>query len=346
MRILFITRRLAPDTRGAVASLAAQVYRDARLHHDVEAVVGYVRDRALIPSQALGVALCGRRGFPASVALRRAAARVAKRHAPDVIITTELDAPRTRRPAVAVLVRAPEVGTAGARLAALRARVFARIVVPAPQVARAFFDLGLPEDRVVVVPPGIDGDRLRPDPRTPGPDLRVACIGRIAPDKGQHLAIDAVARLAADDKAKVHLDIVGTVGDPVYLEQLRVQAWRQPVTFQLDVEDTVPHYRAADLVLAPRLLNPTFPFAAAEAVTAGATVAWADHPDTRELLGEHGIPVPPGDVRALRGAILRMLTAPEPLRADATAARLRVLERCGRDVVWQRLERVLTEACG
>lgn len=347
MRILFITRRFAPDTRGAVASTAARVYRDARVDHQVEAVIGYVRDRALIPDAALGVDLCGRRGFAASLALRRAASRVAKRQAPDVIVTTELDAPRTRRPAVAILVRAPEPGTAGARLAALRARVFARVVVPAAQVAEAFRHLGVPDDLLVVVPPAIDGDVLRVgEPRAESAVLRIACVGRIAPDKGQHLAIDAVARLPPADKARCHLDVVGTVGDPVYLEQLRVQASRQPISFHIDVEDTVPYHRGADLVLAPRLLNPTFPFAAAEASTAGTPVAWADHPDTRELLGDHGMPVPPGDVEALRDAVQRMLGSPEPIRQDATRARLRVLERCGRDAVWRRLEQVLNEARG
>jgi glycosyltransferase involved in cell wall biosynthesis len=346
VRVLFITRRFAPDARGAVASLAAQVYRDARLHHEVQAVVGYVRDRALVPADALGVDLCGRRGVTATLALRRASVRAARTHDPEVIVTTELDAPRSRRPAVAVLVRPPERGSPATRLAVLRARAFAHVVVPAPQVKRAFVALGLAEERITVVPPGLDGDALNPRLRGAGPALRLACVGRIAPDKAQHLAIDAVSRLAPADKARVHLQVVGTVADKVYLEQLRVQAWRQPVSFHLEVDDVASFYRDADLVLAPRLLNPTFRFAAAEAMTAGTPVAWSDHPDTREILGDHGVAVSPGDVEALRAAIQDMLRDPQPFIDDAAAGRLRVLERCGRDVVWRQLDAVLRRAVG
>ena len=73
VRVLFLTTALAPDEPSPAGQLHADWLRDLRRHHLVDVVAGYRRDRRLIPSQALGVDLCGKRGVGAAWALRRRA---------------------------------------------------------------------------------------------------------------------------------------------------------------------------------------------------------------------------------------------------------------------------------
>jgi glycosyltransferase involved in cell wall biosynthesis len=172
------------------------------------------------------------------------------------------------------------------------------------------------------------------------------CAGRLLPAKGQHLAIDAVARLDRARKDRVRLTIAGAVVDPVYLDQLRVQAWGQPVEFVLDPPFLAPILQQADVVLLPSIAESGFCTTAVEAMACGAPVIWADRPATREAVGGVGCSIPPGDVEALRDALRSWVD--DPTAREATAARglAHVRQHNGWDRVWPQWDATLREAAG
>ncbi len=160
--------------------------------------------------------------------------------------------------------------------------------------------------------------------------IRIAYPGRILPAKGQHHAIDAVSRLPRRQKARVHLSIAGAVVDPVYLEQLRVQAFNQPVEIVPDPPQLAPVYQGADIVVFPTELEEGFGFTAVEAMACGRPVVWFDQPAIREATGGIGVAVPRGDVLALRSALEALLD--DPARRKALGAEGR--EFCERHRTW------------
>jgi glycosyltransferase involved in cell wall biosynthesis len=171
--------------------------------------------------------------------------------------------------------------------------------------------------------------------------LELAYPARITPGKGQHLAIDAVARLPAADKKRVHLRIVGTIDDRIYFDQLKVQAFKQPVSFHPDVDDIAPYYQRADLVLFPTLMREGFGYTAIEAMACGVPVVWSEQPAIREATGGLGFPVPPDDAAAIREVIRDLVKDPAKFRAAGAEARRFVEERYAWDRVWASYERVL-----
>ncbi|MFT7518237.1 MAG: glycosyltransferase involved in cell wall biosynthesis [Kiritimatiellia bacterium] len=351
VKLLFVTRRLAPDTRSIPAVVFANLYADARINHDVRMVAGYVRGRRFVPQEALGVDLCGRGDLSARATMRRAVRREARRFRPDVVLVNDLSAPISGRPTVCLLhdlsFDAP-TPTLRSRLlgqvAAVRGASFDRIVVPSKALATRLDSLGVDARRVLQIAHGVDTERFAPQPIDPDQTItRLLCPGRILPGSGQHIAIDAVARLTSAEKARVQLRVVGPAIDPVYYEQLKVQAWRQPVSFQSNPGDMADAYRDTDMVIYPTLMHEGFADPVTRAMACELPVVWSEQPSLREAMGTFGSPVPPGDVLALREHIRRHLADPLASRATQRGARDAAMRRFDRKKTWRHLERELAK---
>lgn len=320
MRILVAAPRFPPDARSGAEQALQRLYRQARLHHEVRLVAGWRSARDLVPAEAVAVELKGIGGARALARFGRVVRREVATWRPDVVLTGTARLPPVGAPcALLAQERDGEApggirGRLRSRIEAARARAFDVVIAPTAAAARAAVAAGLPESRLRVIPNGIDERRFRPRPRphVPGDDtVRILHVSRVVPGKGQHHAIDAVARLRRGHKARAQLMVVGGVGDAVYLDQIRVQAYGQPVRFALDVPDVVPFYDAADIVLLPTELPEASGLVAVEAMASGRPVVWFDHATVRETTAGLGVPVPPGDVGALRDAISRLMDDPD-----------------------------------
>lgn len=181
--------------------------------------------------------------------------------------------------------------------------------------------VGTPE-QFVTIPSGIPsqgrGDRV--DARRlldagPG-ELVLGCIGRLVPVKGQHLLLDAFARIAPrHPRARLVL-----VGDGPCRADLEARARRLHldgiVRFTGLRDDAAALLAGFDLYAQPSL-NEGMGRALAMAMTAGLPVVATQAPGPAELLGsssDAGLLVPTGDTDALAGALDRLL-ADERLRA-------------------------------
>jgi len=181
----------------------------------------------------------------------------------------------------------------------------------------------LEEERVTVIPNGIDPLDLRPaeDPgafradfAAPGERL-VLLVGRLVYEKGFQLALDALPGL---------IERLGNVrflvaGSGTHEQELRAQAQRLGLmehgTFLGWIGDDVLHslYPIADLCVVPSLYEP-FGLVALEAMASGCPCVVADTGGLREIVPEDervGLRFNGGDAEHLAIMIERLLTDPE-----------------------------------
>lgn len=157
-------------------------------------------------------------------------------------------------------------------------------------------------------------------PARSGPSPLVLAVGTLKRVKRFDLLIEAFARIAGDDEAR--LCILGEGEERARLEALVARhGLGDRVSLPGYVADTAPWYAAADLfVLASD--HEGFGNVIVEALAQGTPVVSTDCPvGPREILdgGRHGRLVPPGDAGALAQAMRESLRAPH----DAGALRAR-----------------------
>ncbi len=360
MRILMTSRRFPPDVYSGTETVFEALYQQARVRHEVRLVAGWKTGRDKIPPEAVGVRLRGMTRPNQWLAMARAVRAEAKRWKPDVILSNNIEVPPTGVPAVCIVhdlnfgessSSSAESDVAGwanrARKAfyGLRSRSLRRVITVSEASSIALAEVGLHPSRVTVIRNGVDTDRFCvPAPREPGETVHFAYPSRILPGKAQHLAIDAVARLPRLHKRRAELHVVGACADGVYLDQIRVQSYNQPVRFSVDVPDIVPHIQSSDVVVFPTVMAEGFGFTAIEAMACGKPVIWSDQPAIREATGGIGVPVTPGDVGELRAAMKRLMDSPDERAELGERGREWVENNHGWAGVWERYERVLAAA--
>ncbi len=186
-----------------------------------------------------------------------------------------------------------------------------------------------------VVPNGLD----LPDPAAsrPAPNGRVVSVGRLIPDKGMDVVIDAVAGVQGS------LTIAGTGPERTRLEA-RARHHGLDVEFAgfLDREPLGALYGAARCVVLAARFGEGLPNALLEAMAWGLPVVATPVAGVRGLLvdGVNGLMVPPGDPLALRDALAR-LTHERGLAERLGAGARRTAEAYAWERVAPRLEAVL-----
>jgi glycosyltransferase involved in cell wall biosynthesis len=169
--------------------------------------------------------------------------------------------------------------------------------------------------------------------RDDGEPGRIVVVGRLSPRKGQDVAIEAVARLAAAGR-DVHLDLVGDVfrGYEWYEAELLRQIEERGLAGRAALlgfrADPTECYRAASIVVVPSRVEP-FGNVAVEAMAAGRAVVATDVGGLPEIVddGRTGLLCPPDDAAALAAAITRLLDdsafARRVAQAGAASVRMR-----------------------
>jgi glycosyltransferase involved in cell wall biosynthesis len=240
--------------------------------------------------------------------------------------------PRHQRPAV-VFTPHSWSWQVGGRLAglyrgverALSARCEAIVAVSAQEAADGRAVLGARADHMTVVPNGVDRTHFCADglvaPRDPAHPL-VVCVGRLSRQKGQDVAIRALARLRARD---ARLRLVGDeqpVGDAAHLRSLASALdVAERIEWHGKAADTAPQLRAADVVVAPSRWE-GMSLVLLEALACGAAIVATDVFGS-DAVGDAGVVVPPDDVDAVARAIDTLLDDDQLRRRLGEAARRR-----------------------
>ncbi|WP_049579815.1 glycosyltransferase [Streptomyces sp. SBT349] len=197
--------------------------------------------------------------------------------------------------------------------------------------------LGLPPERISVVPCGVDPELFTPagpaDPRGALP-YRLLQLGRLVPRKGAEVSLAALAKIPdAELVIAGGPPPAGLDADPEVRrlrETARTLGVGDRVRFTGGVcRDQVPALlRGSDLVLCPADYEP-FGIVPLEAMACGVPVVASAVGGQRDTVADPGTGrlVPPGDPAALADAVAALLASPEERAARGAAGRRRVLTR-------------------
>ncbi len=151
------------------------------------------------------------------------------------------------------------------------------VVCPPGFVADYFERYASPSTRIAVLAPGVERAAEHLPAKDPGGPLRLAVLGTVAPHKGIHLVLEAVAHAGLRE---VSLAVHGRIDDGAYARGLRERA---AVIEGLGLELTgeyapaeLPRLLAGvDAAVFPSLVSEAFPLAPREALAHGVPVVVA-----------------------------------------------------------------------
>ena len=180
--------------------------------------------------------------------------------------------------------------------------------------------LGKRAGRITVIENGVDLERFSPAGTRASRDETaplIVCVGRLTRQKGQDVALRAVAAMAHDD-ARVRF--VGSGDDAESLAALaRELGIEDRVEWAGQVAETAPQLRAADVVVAPsRWEGLSLVFL--EAMACGAALVASDVQGS-DILGDAAIVVPIEDHQATAAAIDGLLEDPAKRKQLGAKAR-------------------------
>ena len=205
-------------------------------------------------------------------------------------------------------------------------------------------EAGLPLADCRVIYNGVDLERFSPGERsTPtGSPIRLLFVGRLAPDKGAHIAIEALGHLARRGVAAT-LSVAGVRVHPFgYADGLPQLAAREGVLERVRFLGHVPNpdlpavYRRHDVLLFPSEHLEGMPMTVLEAMACGVGVVASTSGGNAEFLedGVNALTVPPPcDPARLAAAVGRLASDPALLHGLSQRGREWVSRHCDLDRV-------------
>jgi colanic acid/amylovoran biosynthesis glycosyltransferase len=178
---------------------------------------------------------------------------------------------------------------------------------------------------------GVDTNEFSPRPFRAAPDpFQIACVGQLAPVKGQHMLVAAMEILVREGR-RVILRIAGDGPDRVSLERdiVNRKLERHVVMEGFLNQDKLRQLYAACDVLALPSFAEGIPVVLMEAMAMEIPCVATWITGIPEIIGHEtdGLLVPPGDAEALARAIVRLMDDSELRRGLGQRARLKILEK-------------------
>ena len=348
MKILMCSRRFPPDIYSGTETVFSRLYHFARSHHEVRLIAGWKNARALIPAEAVAVSLQNLKPWQQWSRFSFEILRQSRQWKPDVILSNSIEVPPSRVPTACIvhdLNFGGHEGSLGSKAKRMfyswRNRDIEKFITVSNATKKELQSIRVSPAKIHVVSNGVDTTVFRPLEKESSNQIHFCYPSRIIPGKGQHIAIDAFARLRNKIKKNASMSIVGASPDPVYLDKLRIQAYGLPITFHTNVPDIIPYYQKSDIVLFPTLMTEGFGFTAVEAMACGKPVIWFEQPAIREATGGIGLSVPQENTEAFTQA-MSQLASDEQMRLSIGEEGLKyVLEHLQWKDVWKQYEIIL-----
>lgn len=190
---------------------------------------------------------------------------------------------------------------------------------------------------------------LASDTLMTGP-LRIAIVGRLAGWKGQHIFLDAAAKLVeAGIDAKFLLAGTAMFGEDDYVAELHSQVDRLGLQGKVEFlghVDPIEAFLPTVSILVHASTSPEpFGQVVIEGMAAGIPVVATDGGGVKETVvhGESGLLVPMGNAQALADALRMLIDRPELRAKLSTKGRQRVLRHFTASITARKVERVYRE---
>jgi glycosyltransferase involved in cell wall biosynthesis len=200
-----------------------------------------------------------------------------------------------------------------------------RLITPSRYVAAQYAANGLPSDKIMVIPNGIDVENFAPGQRSTA-GLTLGFIGHLGKHKGLDVLLHALSLM---DASKVRLLVVGTGEDAEQLQTYCRERGLDPyVTFYGHVENRriATIYHQIDVLVVPSVWPENSPVTITEAMASSIPVIASDVGGIGELVedGVTGYLIPLGDSLAIAERIGRFLARPELLKIMGERARTKI----------------------
>ncbi|QYY32323.1 glycosyltransferase [Cupriavidus pinatubonensis] len=356
MRILLLCTGLKMGgAEQQIAALARQFLRDG---HAVAVVSLTAEQEVSLPEGATVLHLGMRKTLPSFARSLWRLNRFVRQWRPDVIHAHMVHANLAAR-VLAAVTDAPQVlcsahsAREGGRVRMLAYRLTDRWAALTTHVSeagrQAMIAAGaVAPERIRVVPNGIDTALFRPDPARRqstraalgvDADTRVIInVGRLVPEKAQHVLIEAFARLvrqadSATPSGAMRLFIVGAGPVRSTLEATIDRLGVQSVVTLLGMRNDVPALLNAADVFALSSDIEGMPLVIGEALASGCAVVATDAAGVAELLGDAGKIVPCGSVEALADALDRAMACGVGMSGEQMARRQRIVDKFSLEAV-------------
>ena len=178
---------------------------------------------------------------------------------------------------------------------------------------------------------GVDSDAFTPRPFRPSPaPFQIVCVGRLAPVKGQHLLIAAMASLIAEGR-DIRLRFAGDGPDRLALRQdVESRGLSDRVLFEGNVnqDKLLDLYRESDaLVLSSFAEGLPVVLMEAMSMEIPCVAPWVNGIPEIVAHETDGLLAPPGDAAALARAIGRLMDDAELRHTLGQRARLKILDK-------------------
>ena len=200
-------------------------------------------------------------------------------------------------------------------------------ICPSREIYERHRQLGLPEERMSIVPNACpDARTLHITPQDHS-KLQVCFVGRLVPEKGAHVLIKAWLQLNTLTRAKCQLNIIGEGPEA---QRLQAMAQEDPsIVFQgvLTHRNTLKKLCASHLLICPSLWAEPFGLTVIEAMSAGIAVIASELGGPAEIVipNQTGRLFPADNHTALHAMMQAMLNAPQELKHMGQAGRQRYL---------------------
>ena len=202
-------------------------------------------------------------------------------------------------------------------------------ICPSREIYQRHQQLGLPAARMSVLPNACpDARALHFGTKYPG-KLQVCFIGRLVPEKGADVLIQAWIKLDIRTRAQAQLNIIGEGPEDARLRAMAQEDASIVFHGALPHSDTLKILCSSDLLICPSLWAEPFGLTVIEAMSAGIPVIASDIGGPAELVlpNQTGLLFPAGNRTALTAAMQQLLDTPHALNEMGQAGRLCYL-RC------------------
>jgi glycosyltransferase involved in cell wall biosynthesis len=251
------------------------------------------------------------------------------------------------------VVRSRHVTIAIPRRRALVYRLADRIISSGEAAARVVAAAGVPEARIVPIPPGVDTARFHPG--VSGAAVRaelalggmptVGLVANIRGSKGHGVFLEAAGKVLAREPAARFLIVGDGIGyDDVRrrVDALGLEGAVRMTGFRRDIPEVMA---ALDVLVLPSIRSEAASQVIPQALAVGTPVVATDVGGSGELVrdGETGWLVPAADAEALAAAVVDCLADPARARAMARRGQALVRERHSLDAAMSRTTAVYAE---
>ncbi|MEA3378421.1 MAG: glycosyltransferase family 4 protein [Nanoarchaeota archaeon] len=353
MKLAILCRYFPKDCIGGGENYIYEIWKRAKWDFDVELISGWKNSPYLLPKEAHKINLSQNNPLINYWKFYKGSKSFLKKIKPDLIQSTCYEYPSLGNPEVITVCHLGHLmGKIGNNLKLSMQKKFAikkfkkadKLIAISRSTMNDLLKLGLDKEKINLAYTGINVKNYSIK-KTNNDKFTIIYPSRISREKGQHIAIEAFKRLPEKVKRNCKLQIVGFVNDKKYLNEIERDSGKnvEVITNVPRIEDYIMN---SDLVLFPTLMWEGFGIVAGEALACEKPLISSEFPSIREVCGEYGLWIKPGDINDLAKKIENVYSDKSLRKKISSGGRQWIIDNFSWDKVYSEHKKVWEEVVG